>query len=310
MKKNILFYLLATISLSIILSTKSYAAIFTLPSNGDSVVGKVKWTHSKQGDNFSIIGRHYDVGYFEMVEANPGVDPSLPKPGTIVVIPTKFIIPNVPHVGLVLNVAEMRAYYFPPGSNKVMTYPVGIGRSADWATPVGVTRIISKVKNPTWIPPEDIRKWHRATFGNDLPAKIGPGPDNPLGYYVLHLGKGFPEVYFHGTNEPASVGRRTSSGCIHLWPEDIEDLYYRVKVGTPVRVINDPYKAGWLDNKIYLESHVPLEEQQDIYSKDLAPMRYDVQAVVANRAVNIDWDEANRIADQQNGVPQVVGAAQ
>jgi L,D-transpeptidase ErfK/SrfK len=308
MKKNIFLFLIISL-VTVFSSLKSYAQTFTFSSE-DAVVGKVKWTHSKPGDNFSILGRRFDVGYFEMVEANPGVDPALPEPDTLVVIPTRFIIPNVPHTGIVLNVAEMRVYYFPPGPNKVITYPVGIGRSAEWGTPVGVTSIISKVKNPTWIPPEDIREWHLATFGSPLPVKVGPGPDNPLGDYVLHLGKGFPQIYFHGTNDAASVGRRTSSGCIHLWPEDIEDLFGRVKVGTPVRVIDDPYKAGWLNNKVYLESHVPLEEQQEVYSKDLAPMRYDIQAVTAHRPAEINWDEANRIAEQQNGIPQTVGVSQ
>lgn len=300
--KRFFFLLLAC------LSCPTWAATFTLPANGDSVVGKVQWTQSKPGDDFSILGRRYGVGYYELVEANPGVDPALPQPNTLVVIPTKFIVPNVPHVGIVLNVAEMRVYYFPPHSNQVITYPVGIGRSKDWGTPVGTTIIVSKVKNPTWIPPEDIREWHKATFGNDLPASIPPGPDNPLGSFVLHLGKGFPQVYLHGTNDPASIGRRTSSGCVHLWPEDIKALFSMVHVGTPVRVINDPYKAGWLNDKVYLESHVPLEEDQNIYSKDLTPMRYDIQAVTTLHPANIDWKTADGIANQQNGIPQVVGA--
>jgi len=296
MKKRIL------LSVLMILSVNAYAATFALPSNGDAVVGKTQWTQSRAGDNFSKLGRRYDVGYFELVEANPGIDPSLPKTNTLVVIPSKFIIPNVPRKGVVLNLAELRVYYFPSGENKVMTFPVGVGREG-WDTPLGVTTITAKVVNPTWIPTENIRKWHLETLGNTLPAKVLPGPDNPMGGYALHLG--FPTIRMHGTNDPTGIGRRSSSGCIRIWPEDVEELFSHVKVGTPVRVMNDPNKAGWLNNRLYLESHVPLEEKGGY--NDLAPMRYDIHAVTAGRSVNIDWNAAERIARQQNGIAQVVG---
>lgn len=307
MKKNIFCSLLITTVVISVLSTKAYALTFTLPSNGDSVVGKVQWTQSRPGDNFTLLGRRYDVGYYELVEANPGVNPALPKPGTIVIVPTRFIIPNVPRVGIVLNLAELRLYYFPPGTNKVITFPVGVGREG-WNTPLGVTMITAKIVNPTWIPPKDIIKWHKATFGNELPAKVPPGPNNPLGGYEMRLGPGFPEVRIHGTNDAGTIGRRCSSGCVHLWAEDVEELFSRVKIGTPVRVMNDPYKAGWLDGKVYLESHVPLETNS-VYNTDLAPMRYDIQAITANHPADIDWDVANRVAQQQNGIAQVVGVA-
>lgn len=301
MKKNVF---ISFLFLSIILSTKAYALTFALPSNGDAVVGKTQWTQSRPGDNFTTLGRRYDIGYFELVEANPGVDPSLPKPGTIVVVPTKFIIPNVPHSGIVLNLAELRVYYFPLGKHEVMTFPVGTGREG-WDTPLGVTTITAKVVNPTWIPTENIRKWHLETLGNTLPDKIGPGPENPLGGYAMHLG--FPQIRMHGTNDPAGIGRRSSSGCIRIWPEDVEELYSRIKVGTQVRVMNDPIKAGWLHGKVYLESHVPLAQQQE--NQDSALMRYDIQAVTAHRPAEINWETADRIVEQQNGIAQVVGVS-
>jgi L,D-transpeptidase ErfK/SrfK len=304
-KVIMLFTKITLIILSLSLSVKSYSQTFTLPSNGDDIVGKVQWTQSLPGDNFSILGRRYDVGYYQLVEANPGVDPSLPHPGTVIVVPTQYIIPHVPHVGVVLNLAELRVYYFPSGTNKVVTYPVGVGREG-WDTPLGVTTIVAKVVNPTWVPTENIRKW-RASQGVNLPPKILPGPDNPLGGYALHLG--FPDIRMHGTNDPSGIGRRSSSGCIRMWPEDIEEVFSFVKTGTTVRVINDPYKAGWLKNKVYLESHTPLEEQQDIYEKDLSPMTFDIQAIIANRPANIDWDKAKSIAENQNGIAQIVGQA-
>ncbi len=303
MKKSILLNIsLFVLSLSICLSTKSYAQTFTLPSNGDSVVGKTQWTQSRPGDNFTTLGRRYDVGYFALVEANPAIDPSLPHPNTLVVIPTKFIIPNVPRKGIVLNLAELRAYYFLPGTDKVMTFPVGVGRDG-WDTPLGVTTVTAKVVNPTWTPTENIRKWHLETLGNTLPPKIAPGPENPLGGYALYLG--FPTIRMHGTNDPTGIGRRSSSGCIRIWPEDVEELFTHVKVGTPVRVINDPTKAGWLNNQVYLESHVPLDEKSGY--NDLAPMRSDLQSVTAHRSTDINWNTAERIVQQQNGIAQVVG---
>lgn len=287
-------------------SAKGFSLTFQLPTNGDNVVGKVQWTQSLPGDDFITVGRRYDIGYYELVEANPGVDPNLPHPGTLLVIPSRFVIPNVPHKGIVVSLAELRIYYFPAGTNEVKTYPVGIGREG-WNTPIGVTTVTQKVVNPTWVVPPDIMAWRleKENGGVQLPKSVPPGPNNPLGGYALYLG--FPEYHIHGTNDPTGIGRRSSSGCIRMWPEDIEELFSKTPKGTTVRVINDPFKAGWLDNRVYLESHTPLEEQQHMYQTDAAPMRYDVQDVVANRPAEINWSTAKWIAKQQNGVPQIIG---
>jgi L,D-transpeptidase ErfK/SrfK len=282
-----------------------FALVFPLPSSGDNIVGKVQWTQSLPGDTFITIGRRYDIGYFEIVEANPGIDPNLPHPGTLLVIPSRFVIPNDPRTGVIVNLAELRVYYFPPGTNKLVTYPVGIGREG-WNTPVGTTTIIARVANPTWVVPPDI-KADRAKNGIDLPDSVAPGPNNPLGMYALYLG--FPGYRMHGTNDPTGIGRRSSSGCIRMWPEDIEELFELTKVGTPVRVINDPYKAGWSGSTLYLESHTPLQEQQVVYTQDPTLMTMDIKAATANRPATIDWDAAKRIADQENGIPQIVGTS-
>lgn len=287
-------------------SAKSSALTFQLPSNGDNVVGKVQWTQSLPGDDFIKVGRRYDIGYYELVEANPGIDPNLPHPGTLLVIPSRFIIPNVPHTGIVVSLAELRIYYFPPGMHEVITYPVGIGREG-WNTPLGVTRVIKKVKNPTWVVPPDIMKWRLENGGVQLPKSVAPGPNNPLGGYAFYLG--FPGYRIHGTNDPTGVGRRSSSGCIRMWPEDVEELFSRTATGIVVRVIDDPFKAGWLHSDVYLESHTPLEEQQHMYQTTAAPMRYDVQAVTANRPASINWTTAQWVANQQNGIPQIIGMA-
>jgi len=282
------------------------ALTFNVPTNGDNVVGHMQWTQAQPGDNFSSIARRHDVGYYELVEANPGISPSNPLPGTIIVVPTRFILPPVSRTGLVVNLAELRIYYYPPKSGKVITYPIGIGREG-WDTPVGLMSIIEKTVNPTWNVPESIRA-DRAKDGIILPKSVPPGPDNPLGGYRMRLSK--PTFLIHGTNDYRGVGRRSSSGCIRMYPEDVESLFSHIKVGIPVNVINLTYKAGWLDDKLYLEAHVPLQEQQKDGAVDLEAMRKVVEAATRAKVGKLNWNTAERIATVENGVPQVIGYAE
>lgn len=284
-------------------SHASYSAVYPLPAPGNSVVGKLQWTQSKPGDNFSILGRRYDVGYYELVEANPGVDPDLPNPGTIVVIPTRYVLPNAPRNGLVINLAELRLYYYPSNKNIVITYPVGIGREG-WSTPEGGTTVIGKVVNPTWVVPPDIMA-DRAAHGIKLPPKVTPGPDDPLGGYALYLG--FPGYRIHGTNDPSGIGRRSSSGCIRMLPEDVETLFDFVKTGTRVHVVNDAFKAGWDNGKLYLESHVPLQEQQVKLTDNSALVTEVIAQATAKRRADINWTMANKIAHGLSGMPIPIG---
>lgn len=279
------------------------ALTFNLPSGGDSVVGHVQWTQAMPGDTFSDIGRRYDVGYYQLVEANPGVNPDQPQPGSIIVVPTRFILPPVPRRGVVVNLAELRVYYYPPNTNQVMTFPIGIGREG-WDTPVGVMHIIEKTVNPTWNVPQSIRD-DRAKEEVFLPKSVPPGPDNPLGGYRMRLSK--PTYLVHGTNDYRGVGRRSSSGCLRLYPEDIETLFERVKVGTPVTIVDMSYKTGWEGGKLYFEAHVPLQEQQGTSATDPSTVEEHVRITAArNPHASVDWDRVKQIFDVQNGVPQVV----
>jgi len=218
---------------------------------------------------------------------------------------TQFILPPQPREGLILNLAELRLYYFLPGENRVITHPVGIGREG-WETPTGKTRIIQKTKDPTWTPPESIRAEY-AEKGIELPRVVKPGPDNPLGRFALRLG--MPGYLIHGTDKPYGVGMRVSHGCIRLYPEGIEALFLLISVKTPVRIINQPYKAGWRNNKLYLEVHPPLEEdaKKPGTTQNLTPVvkvitdaRGDIPAVV-------DWEKVQQVARQQRGIPVAVG---
>ena len=238
---------------------------FVLIPAGDmdgDVVGEVQVISARYEDTFIDIARAYDLGFDELVQANPGVDPWLPGAGTRVVLPTRFILPDAPREGIVLNIGIKRIFLYPKvmagESPVVITHPVGIGRDG-WATPIGATTVVAKVKDPVWTVPPSIRKEH-AENGDPLPAQVGAGPDNPLGAYALRLG--FPSYLIHGTNKPSGIGMRVSHGCVQLFPEDIESLFSEVAVGTPVRIVNPPRLVGWQAGNLYLEVHPALEDDQ------------------------------------------------
>jgi L,D-transpeptidase ErfK/SrfK len=226
------------------------------------VVGEVQVIRAHYEDTFTDIARAYDLGYDELVDANPGVDPWLPGAGTRIVLPTQFILPDAPREGIVLNIGAKRIFYYPKVAKGeapvVITHPVGIGREG-WGTPIGSTTVVAKVTDPVWTVPASIRKEH-ADAGDPLPARVAAGPDNPLGAYALRLG--FPSYLIHGTNKPSGIGMRVSHGCVQLFPEDIESLFSQVPVGTRVQIVNQPQLLGWDAGNLYLEVHPALEDDQ------------------------------------------------
>lgn len=277
------------------------ALTFPIPSQGD-VVGQVQTAISKPGDTLAQIARDHDMGYTELLEANPGVNPTHIPAGTAIVIPSLFILPNAPRQGLVVNLAEMRLYYF--GGGQVTTHPLGIGREGE-DTPVGVLQVIQHIPSPTWTPTAEMKQL-RAKEGVTLPDKVGPGPENPLGNYAMRLSN-FTYL-IHGTNDPlGGIGRRSSSGCMRLYPEDIETLYKQVKNGTNVYIVNEPYKAGWLDNQLYIESHVSLDDNVVQSRDDSDRIRNVVQIATRNKPAQIDWSKALEISGETMGLPQPIG---
>mgnify|MGYP001793800918 CR=1 FL=1 len=229
---------------------------------GQTVVGDVQIIEAREQDTFSDIARSYGLGYDELVFANPGVDPWLPGVGTRIVLPTRFVIPDVEQVGIVLNIAAKRLFWFPPvedGDARVVeTFPIGIGR-VGWATPTGSSTVIAKAKDPAWYVPASVRKEHREA-GDPLPAVVPPGPDNPLGRHVLKLD--MPGYLLHGTNQPYGVGMRVSHGCVRLYPENIAALFDVASIGTPVRIVNEPLVAGWRDRSFYVVAYPRLEDDE------------------------------------------------
>lgn len=213
----------------------SMAARYELPSDGSSEVGARQVVIARYEDTFADLAERYDLGYQEMLDANPGVDAWLPKAGTPIQIPTRFTLPEGPREGVVINLAELRLYYFPAGTRLVYTYPLGIGREG-WDSPVGTTRITEKVANPSWFPTPSIRAEHAAD-GDPLPSRVPPGPDNPLGPYKIRLG--LPAYLIHGSNKKFGIGTRTSHGCFRMYNQDVAEFFSNVKVGTKVRIINE-----------------------------------------------------------------------
>ncbi len=235
---------------------------FSFDPMRDDVVGGLQVVTAKNEDTLSDIARRFNLGYEEIVSANPGIDPWLPGEGTRIVIPSQFVLPHAPREGIVINLAAMRLFYFPKAADgelqTVITHPVGIGRE-QWKTPEGMTRITVKDKNPVWRPTKSIHKEY-ARNGNPLPAVVPPGPDNPMGAYVLRLA--WPTYAIHGTNKPASIGLRGSFGCIRMYPEDIASIFDAVPVGTRVRVVNQPRLLGWRGNQLYVQTYPALEDDK------------------------------------------------
>jgi L,D-transpeptidase ErfK/SrfK len=266
---------------------------------GQEVVGTLQSVETAYQDTFSDIARIYDVGYREMMAANPTVDAWVPGEGAEVVVPTSFVLPEGPHEGIVINLAELRLYYFPEGEDRVVTFPLGIGREG-WDTPTGTGRIVRKKQHPTWTPPESIRKEAKEE-GKELPARVEPGPDNPLGDYALYLS--IPGYLLHGTNKPYGVGMRVSHGCMRLYPEDIAELFPQVPVGTSIRIINQPFKVGWLGDRLYIEAHPRLAEQRQSEGFNFTPMMTAITKAIGDRDVQVDWNVVKEITQDEAGIP-------
>jgi L,D-transpeptidase ErfK/SrfK len=314
-------YFFLTVLTFFLCATLSFSAVYELPPLENNIIGSIKTIKAEHEDTLLDIARRHGLGYEDIVKANPGLDIWIPGKDSDVLLPTKYILPNVRREGLVLNLAEYRMYYFPvPKKNEkpiVITYPISIGRM-DWDTPLGETRITAKAKNPSWYPPESIRAEHEAE-GDPLPRIVPPGPDNPLGEYAMRLD--IPGYLIHGTNRPAGVGMRVTHGCIRMYPEDIFFLYNELKIGTPVRIINEPIKLGWDERKLFLEVHNSLDSKREVnksflYENDNPPKKHNLtiltEKIIAvteeNNRDAIDWQMAETILVDPSGIPVIIGS--
>lgn len=279
----------------------------------DDVLGLVQITTVGAEDTLPDIARRFDVGYEELVRANPGVDPWLPGVGREIIVPSQFVLPNAPREGVVINIPAMRLFYYPTRKKDepaiVITYPIGIGK-VGWSTPEGTTKIIARTQDPTWRVPVSVRKEH-LEMGDELPPVVPPGPDNPLGKHSFTLG--WPSYLVHGTNKPYGVGMRSSHGCIRLYPEDIAQLFDTVPIGTKLRVVNQPYLVGRAGDDIVVQSYGALEDDKRDWDKARRKlieksMSDAVRIALKERALSIDWERVDKLAQDSHGVPVSVVA--
>ena len=326
-------YLAVPLAVCLLASPPSRSEVYELPPEGFDVIGAVSTVTARYEDTLVDIARRHGLGYQDIVHANPNVKIWLPGEGTEVVLPTRFVLPPGPREGLVLNLAEYRMYFYPrPRDGEpayVYSYPISIGRM-DWETPIGTTKVISKVTNPAWYPPQSVRDEHAAA-GKTLPRIVPPGPDNPLGQFAMRLG--LPGYLIHGTNRPAGVGMRVTHGCIRMFPEDIEYLFPQVGVNARVRIINEAVKMGWNGDELVVEVHPMLEASpppstesvaadaqvdagetvasemaDEVISKD--PLTIVTEKFIdatGERAGQLDWYLAEQIVGRADGIPTSVG---
>lgn len=291
-----------SLSLAALCSAGSAVALeFPLPPPGEDIVGQVQVVKAKYEDTFADLGKANDLGYLEMVAANPGVDAWLPGEGSDVVLPTRFILPPGPREGIVINLAEYRMYYFPKGRNVVYTYPLGIGREG-WGSPVTNTVITAKTSNPAWYPPKSIREEH-ASEGDPLPTVVPAGPNNPLGPFKFTLGT--PGFLIHGSNKKFGIGMRVSHGCFRMLNNNVLELADMAPVGTKLRIINEPYKFGVSGGKVYLEAHAPLDDhgEPSLVDKHTAVINALLKRDDLVNHLRLDWDVVREVVAAEDGLP-------
>jgi len=287
------------------------ATTYDLPVNGgDSVITEfednVPLTRAEQDETLLDVARRFLLGQTEIVRLNPEVDRWHVKKGEIIRLANRRILPDTPHEGITLNISEYRMYYYPPAQPgqpaQVVSYAHGIGRQ-DWKTPLGKTRITGKIKDPSWHPPESIRREHAAN-GDPLPPVVPPGPHNPLGAYRLDLG--IPGGYLiHGTDidKIYGIGMQITHGCVRMYPEDIEALYRSVPVGTPVYIVKQPIKVGWLDHVLYIEAHPDLDGETTTWDQRYSSALNLIQKANGGIVPEFDKQALTQALTQLNGNP-------
>ncbi|EME8858188.1 MULTISPECIES: L,D-transpeptidase LdtE [Enterobacter] len=305
MKRASLITLLLLGSLGVLNSAR--AVDYPLPPAGSRLIGQNQTYTIQEGDNkLQAIARRFNTAAQLILETNNTIAPVNPAPGTVITIPSQMLLPDTPREGIVVNLAELRLYYFPPGENIVQVFPLGIGQLG-LETPVTTTRVSQKIPNPTWTPTAGIRARSLAQ-GIKLPPVVPAGPNNPLGRFALRLGVGNGEYLIHGTSAPDSVGLRVSSGCMRMNAPDIKALFGQVRVGTRVQIINEPVKfAVEPDGKRYIEVHRPLAQVEG-ENPQVAPISHSEDFATFVSQSGSDKALIDKALSRRAGIPVAVSA--
>ncbi|EPC4330455.1 TPA: L,D-transpeptidase family protein [Enterobacter asburiae] len=305
MKRASLITLLLLSSLGALNSAR--AMDYPLPPAGSRLIGQNQTYTIQEGDNkLQTIARRFNTAAQVILETNNTIAPVNPAPGTVITIPSQMLLPDTPREGIVVNLAELRLYYFPPGENIVQVFPLGIGQLG-LETPVTTTRVSQKIPNPTWTPTPGIRA-RSLEQGIKLPPVVPAGPNNPLGRFALRLGVGNGEYLIHGTSAPDSVGLRVSSGCMRMNAPDIKALFEQVRVGTRVQIINEPVKFSVEpDGKRYIEVHRPLAQVEG-ENPQVSPITHSADfATFVSQAGN-DKALIEKALSRRAGIPVIVSS--
>ena len=292
--------LLCTLALA---GQQAAAVEYQLPAANSRLIGENQ-EYVVPADNRPLeqIASDFQLGLTNIMEANPGVDPYLPKAGSTLIIPHQLILPNAPREGIVINVAEMRLYYYPKGKNVVHVLPIGIGQLGVNTPENWITKVERKRANPTWTPTENIRRRYAAQ-GKTLPAVWPAGPDNPMGLHALYIGNLYA---IHGTNATFGIGLRVSSGCVRLRADDIKYLFDHVPVGTRVQFVNQPVKTTVEpDGGRYMEVHEPLSRTEEEFNSTASvplPMTPAITRFIAHA------ESDSNVVKQVLGTPRVLSS--
>lgn len=305
MKRASLITLLLLSSLGALNSAR--AMDYPLPPAGSRLIGQNQTYTIQEGDNkLQTIARRFNTAAQVILETNNTIAPVNPAPGTVITIPSQMLLPDTPREGIVVNLAELRLYYFPPGEDIVQVFPLGIGQLG-LETPVTTTRVSQKIPNPTWTPTPGIRA-RSLEQGIKLPPVVPAGPNNPLGRFALRLGVGNGEYLIHGTSAPDSVGLRVSSGCMRMNAPDIKALFEQVRVGTRVQIINEPVKfAVEPDGKRYIEVHRPLAQAEG-ENPQVSPITHSADFATFVSQAGSDKALIDRALSRRAGIPVIVSS--
>lgn len=281
-----------------------HATTYNALPDDQSLLGEMEYVTPASNDTPTTIAHRYSLGLNAIVNANSGItETDIQNKSAPVKLATQHLLPPVQRRGIVVNLPEMRLYYYPEDSDEIMTYPVGIGKIGKTIPLAATVKVVRKATNPVWIPTENIREFDRTELGIDPPAVMPPGPDNPLGPYAIYLS--LPTYLIHSTIYPESIGRRASFGCIRMNESDIKEFFPLVEKGVQVTLIDMPNKIAWDKSTLYLESYPPLEEKEQPNIDSV--INEVTKQTPRDHVALIDWQIIPYLTEQADGTPHEIG---